>query len=104
MADLWINIEYWSPKPVDGPRVVIRTNVKHELAGDVLETWILDQQGLGADDRKAVERGVYHISFVVDLSDDSIVMQSDTGNDSLTCGIVMDVFARLDQPGEVEFR
>jgi hypothetical protein len=103
MADLYIDIEYRFAKPVDGPRVVIGTNVKRELVGDLLADCIRDQAGRGLDERKAVERDVYHIRIEVDLSCDEFTTTSDTGNDGLTCGIVLDVFRRLDQPGEVEF-
>ena len=103
MADLWIDIEYRFAKPVDGPRVVIRTNVKHELVSDLLSDWIRDQMGRGSDDRKAVERDFYHIRIEVDLCCDEFTTTSDTGNYGLTCGIVLDVSRRIDQPGEVEF-
>lgn len=103
-ADLWIDIEYRFNKPVDGPRVVIHTNVKHDLVGDMLGDWLQDQLGRGADDRKAEDKKeVYKIRIEIDLSFDKFTISSDTGNAGLTCGIVLDVTRRLDQPGEVVF-
>jgi len=101
MTDLWIDIEYRLPKPVDGPRVVIGTNVKHELVGSMLEEWLRGQMGLGADDREAEDKEIYNIRIDIDLSCDAFTTRSNTGNDGLTCGIVLDVLRRLDEPGEV---
>lgn len=102
MSDLWIDIEYRFNKPVDGPRAVIHTNIKRELVGDMLGEWIQDQMGRGADEREAEDKETYHIRIDIDLSCDAFTTGSDTGNHGLTCGIVLDVFKRLDQPGEVE--
>lgn len=103
MADLWIDIEYSFRQPGDGPRVVIQTNVRRGLIDSVLEKWLQDQQGRGVDDRNAEDREAYRIRIEVDLSCDEFTTSSDTGNLGLTCGIILDVFRRLVQPGEVVF-
>lgn len=104
MADLWIDIEYRLNKPVDGPRAVIQTNVKHELVGDMLGEWLQDQMGRGVDEREPEDRDIYKIRIEIDLSCDDFATSSDAGSAGLTCGIVLDVFKRLGQPGEVEIR
>jgi hypothetical protein len=81
----------------DLTKTVIKTNAKPERVGDVLEAFLHGQVGLGADERKANEKDEYEITIGVDLDDDTFYTKSDTGNDSLTCGLVIDVYRRLDK-------
>lgn len=73
----------------------IKTNAKPEMLESILETWIACQVGKGKDTSKAKEKDEYHITIQLDLSDDSFITRSDTGNKSLTAGIVMVVFRDL---------
>ena len=81
----------------DPDKSIIKTNVKEELLGDLIGDWLRGQLGLGEDGRQANEKDVYSIKIGIDLSDDTFIVESDTGNDGLTSGIVMDVSRRLDR-------
>jgi hypothetical protein len=94
-VDIRVDIEY----PMEAPeKTVIRTNANPEGVQEVLEWWLHGQMtgGHGTDTREPKRRDVHYISIGVRLADDTFFAESDTGNDSLTCGIVVDVFARLE--------
>ena len=81
----------------DPEKSVIKTNVKEELVEGMINDWLRHQFGRGEDTRQANEKDVYSIKIGLDLSDDTFLVESDTGNVGLTCGIVMDVSQRLDR-------
>lgn len=72
-----------------------KTTVKSEMRTEVLESFIRSQIGAGEDDRKPVDREVYHITIHLDLADDSFRVQHDCGNMALVTGIVMEIFGQL---------
>lgn len=74
---------------------LIKTNVKKKAVNEILENWIRSQLGAGKDDSKSVEKDIYEIVIKLDLGGDIFHTSSDTGNKSLTCGLVMDVFTNL---------
>lgn len=94
MSDLYIDITY----PINTPdKYEIKTNIKSEKVKDTLCEYIQGIFGRGGkDSRIAKELDVYHITIEVDLSDDSFIVKSDTGNTGLTDGIIMDVIARME--------
>lgn len=63
---------------------------------EVLEAAIRSQLGAGRDDAKPNESDVFHINVKWRPEDDGIVIESDTGNKSLTCGLLMDLLRRLE--------
>jgi len=93
-VDLFIKISYCFNKPETS---IIRTNVKTERLRDLLNDYLYNQIGKGEDKRKLNEKEVYDIEIGVDLSDDTFYVSSDTGNDGLTCGIIMHVSAILNE-------
>jgi hypothetical protein len=76
---------------MSGNPPIIKTNCKRECISEILGEWLSCQMGAGEDHSKAKELDVYHITIVLDLSDDSFVCRSNTGNKGLTAGIVMTV-------------
>ncbi len=73
----------------------IKTNAKKEAVEGILENWIRSQLGAGKDTNKIKEKEEYEIVIKLDLDGDIFHTSSDTGNKSLTCGLVMDVFSNL---------
>lgn len=90
MELLIIDIEYNGPTG----EYKLDTNVREEYVNDLLETWIQGQAGRGKDTAKANELDIYHIRITCDLSYDTFRVRSDTGNKSLTCGIIMAVLSK----------
>ena len=90
--DIMIEIRENIPEPA---KTVIRTNAKPEALEEILEAWLREQMGAGADQSTPTEREVYTVKLALDLSDDTFSVESDTGNESLTTGIVMRVFRDL---------
>lgn len=78
-------------------KTVIRTNANKEGLKSILSNWLRGQTGSGKDTQKPNEKDEYRIVIGLDLSNDTFYTKSDTGNKSLTCGIVADVFKRLDE-------
>jgi len=74
----------------------ITTNAKKEAIAEILEAWVSSQVGLGKDDSEADKKPEYKIEIQLDLSYDTFSTKSDTGNNGLTCGIIMDLLNRLD--------
>src|SRR3990167_5814865 len=93
-ADVVIEINYDINNP---EKTVIRTNAKESALPELLETFLLAQRGKGKDERPPNLKDEYKITIRLDLSDDTFYTTSDTGNEALTCGIVLDVLERLDQ-------
>ena len=81
----------------DPDKSKIKTNLKKEIVESFLDDWLLGQVGEGIDDSKANERDVYNIVIGLDLSDDTFYTSGDTGNKSLTAGIIMAVSTKLDK-------
>lgn len=91
-ADIVIEIAF----DMDAPHgSVIRTNAKPEALEEILAAWLQDQVGRGKDDRPPARRDVYRIRIGLRIEDDAFGTESDTGNASLTCGIVMEVINLL---------
>lgn len=90
MELLFIDIEYTGPTG----EYKLDTNVREEYVNDLLETWLQGQIGRGKDTAEANELDTYHIHITCDLSYDVLNVRSDTGNKSLTCGIIMTVLSQ----------
>ena len=101
MSELFIEITFSASD--NGAKPVIRTNMKRERVFDVLSDWLRDQFGKGSDESPVVEQDEYKITIGLDPSDDSFTTKSDTGNKSLTCGIVFRIIHDVNK-GEVEWR
>ncbi len=76
-------------------KTVLQTNMNPEGLQEVLEGWFFTQFGQGKDTRPPKQKPIFTIMIGLDLSNDTFHTSSDTGNASLTCGIVQDVFGRL---------
>lgn len=93
MTSLFVTFRY----PVNDPTSleIVDTDMKREYIPDVVEAYIQDCIGRGADKRPANELDVYTITLIIDLSNDVITVRSDCGNKGLTLGIMMDILRRL---------
>lgn len=92
MSDIFIKLEYPIARPED---FGVKTNAKSEVVADLLADFLHAQIGAGADQRPPGDYDIYEITLLLDLSDDSWRVQSNTNNHGLTAGIVMDVLKRL---------
>jgi hypothetical protein len=96
--DIYVKIKYDSKVNVKGKDIFIEdTNIKEERLEDFLLDWLLTEVGKGKDGRKVIERESYEVVIGCDLRDDSFYVQSNTGNDGLTCGIVMGMVSNLEE-------
>lgn len=75
----------------------IQTNASREGVEEILEAWVASHIGKGSEKKELAVKDVYTIQIGLDTSDDTLYTASDTGSDSLTCGIVTQVFNQLDQ-------
>ena len=62
---------------------------------EVLEAYIRVQMGQGEDKRKPEKRKKYAIQVRWNPDGDVIGVKSNTGNDGLTCGILMGLYQKL---------
>jgi hypothetical protein len=95
-VDVLVEIHF-DAKDEDPKKSCIYTNARtyNGALQEIIEAWIQDQIGRGADPAKAVERDIYKIKLGLVLEDDSFCTEADTGNKGLTCGIVMAVLRDL---------
>lgn len=94
-VDVYVEIRYDARKGQE--KIWIGdTNIKKERLKDFLLDWLMTQVGQGKDERKAHERESYKVVIGCDLSFDTFHVMSDTGNDGLTCGIVMGAVNKLE--------
>lgn len=91
---VWLVIRYAEKNP---KKTTLATNMHRAGVKEVLDAWLRDQMGRGKDSRKVAERDIYTIRIGVDMTCDTFFTESDTGNDGLTCGIVMHIFKRIDE-------
>jgi hypothetical protein len=91
-VDIRVDIEF---PMAEGTKPVIRTNANRDGLEEVLENWLYGQIGAGADRSEVTPHDVHHISIGLRLSDDTFFSSSDTGNKSVTCGMVREVFGQL---------
>jgi hypothetical protein len=93
MFDIIVRISY----PIENPEnTTIKTNAKRKVLEEIISDWLYDQIGKGADTNKANQESVYEIEIRLDLSSGCFTTTGNTGNDSLTAGIVRDLLSRLD--------
>jgi hypothetical protein len=85
-ADITLDITFDINEP---EKSIIKTNAKREVVLEILEDWLYCQMGQGKDNSKPIKKDFYSIKIFLDLSDDSFSTVSDTGNEGLTCGIIM---------------
>ena len=87
-VDVFLTIGYNLPKDHYSLK---ETNLRmeKEVFDEVLEVYFYGQMGRGKDEREPNKKEEYTVKIGIDLSDDSVYTESDTGNSSMTCGIVM---------------
>lgn len=73
----------------------IISNIKDDQLKEVMSEWLRSQMGAGPSTGEAEEKEVYHIRIELDLDGDVFTVRSDTGNESLTCGIVGHVLEKM---------
>ena len=88
-VDLYLKIRYVSNPKGEASFEIVDTNVKKDRIEDYLTDWLMSQVGAGKDNRKANELEQYEVTIGLDMSDDTWLVWSNTGNAGLTCGIVM---------------
>jgi hypothetical protein len=87
-SDPYIEIVLDSTKEIED-RFSIKSNVADERIMSLLECVVRNDVGAGVDNSPRNEQSAYTVRIDWDLSNDSYVTTSDTGNKSLTTGIVM---------------
>lgn len=92
--DIIIDFKYnmVSEEPFD-----LNTNAKPEAINEVLSEYLRSHIGTGKDKSIPNKKDVYHILIGLDLNDDSFGTYSDTGNKSLTDGIVLKSISKLEE-------
>ena len=83
--DLWLDLVY---EIKTGRPIIINTNIKDECLDEVVSEWLQGSIGRGVDKSPAEEKERYRIRMGVDLSYDEFSVRADTGNKSLTTGIL----------------
>ena len=78
-------------------KTIIKTNAHKRAVTEILEAWIYGQIGKGQDNRKPNSRDKHQVEIKLDVSNDTFYTTSTTGNDSLTCGIVLDILDKLSE-------
>jgi formylmethanofuran dehydrogenase subunit C len=73
---------------------IVDTNMKAGII-TLIDAYLREATGAGADDSEAVERDVYEITLAVDLTEDTITVKSNCGNLGLVAGILMDILREL---------
>ncbi len=92
--DVLVEISYCLSHP---EKTVIRTNARKEALEEIISSWIQDQMGRGSKETgQPAERETYLIRIGLRIADDAFGHESDTGNHSLTVGLVLDVLRRLE--------
>jgi hypothetical protein len=72
------------------------TDIKEDKLSEIISDFLRTQMGLGSDERKANELDTYEITLTLDLADgDTFHLKSNTGNDGLTTGIILEYFNRI---------
>ena len=90
-ADVYVHLTY----DVNRNLYSMNTNLKAGEVEDFLYEFLRTQVGAGKGSTPPAERGVYNVKIMLDMSDDTFFVESDTGNESLTTGIVYDYASRL---------
>ena len=92
----------------------VKTNIKPGYIGEILDNWMCTQRGVGEENSKALRRDSYHdgsrdsyrdsyhIKIRLDLKNDCFSTESDTGNKSLTAGIVIEFSKFLSNLSDLE--
>jgi len=93
MSDISISITYPINKPDE---LTVVSNAKEEQVPELLWDFIRAQMDKEPDNRKPEEREVYNIEITLNLDGDIFRSTSDTGNEGLRDGIIMDVAKRLE--------
>lgn len=91
-VDIVLDITYNIAEPV---KSIIRTNAKPEMVEELIVEWLRDQMGRGKDDTPINEKSEYKIKIGLDLTNDNFYTENDTGNKSLTCGLIISLFKCL---------
>ena len=89
----WIEITF-STKAKKHP-LRAKSNLKREGIVEVLDTYIRDQIGKGEDNRRPSKKDIYHIKIKWFPENDRITVESDTGSEALTLGIILEYFKRI---------
>jgi hypothetical protein len=72
------------------------TDIKQDKLHEIISDFLRTQMSLGPDKREAKTLDIYEITITLDLADsDTFHLKSNTGNDGLTTGIIMEYFNRL---------
>ena len=76
-------------------KTTIKTNARKEALEEILDAWLTGQMGQGEDKNPPHIRESYMIKIELDLRTDRFRTRSNTGNEGLTCGIIMGVRKQL---------
>jgi hypothetical protein len=78
----------------------ITSEIKKERIQEVIEELLRAQIGAGSDKGEPVEKDIYTIFIDLELEGDIFNVSADTGNKSLTTGILAQLIGKLDKNSE----
>lgn len=82
--------------PINTPKdYTYKSTMKYAGILEVLDTYVRDSMGAGEDYSEANKRDVYTITIQIDVTDDRLIVSSDTGNKGLTLGILIDIMGMM---------
>ena len=81
----------------DPSKSVIKTNARKEALVELLSSWLIDQIGRGKDESELNVKEEYHIKIGLSLAEDTFYTESDTGNRSVTCGLITAALIELEK-------
>jgi hypothetical protein len=90
--NIFIDIEYDISEP---DKFKIDGNIADQLYMGLMSDFVRSQIGKGEDTTEPNILDVYHIHIEMDMSTDTFIVRSDTGNKGLRDGILMDILQRL---------
>lgn len=89
------NVHLWLRYTLSTDELCYATDIKPEAVVELLETFLADQIGAGADPTPPVESDVYNIRIRMDLADDTFYVSHDCGNLGLRDGILIQALSRI---------
>ena len=89
IKNLFVTFEF--DIPTDTYKVV-STNMNNKGIHTLLDTYLREVMGKGADERVPEDRSVYTISMTLDIAYDGLKVTHNCGNLGLVAGILMTIF------------
>lgn len=76
------------------------SQVKTEYLQEMLLEFLRSQMGLGKDESEPVKKDIYTMEITINLENDVFSIVSDTGNESLSTGLVSNLASLMDDESD----